>query len=114
MGDRIAVLREGGILAQYATPDELLTSPADDFVARFVGTDRSLKRLSLSTVGELQLLDANGYDRNGRPELGPDTTLRDALAIILSHGGQPLPVVDADGRVRGLVSTDLISGVLTV
>jgi osmoprotectant transport system ATP-binding protein len=114
MGDRIAVLREGGILAQYATPDELLTSPADDFVARFVGTDRSLKRLSLSTVGELQLLDANGYDRNGRPELGPDTTLRDALAIILSHGGQPLPVVDEDGRVRGLVSTDLISGVLTV
>jgi osmoprotectant transport system ATP-binding protein len=113
MGDRIAVLREGGILAQYATPDELLTSPADDFVARFVGVDRSLMRLSLSTVGELELLTADGYERNGRPELGPDTSLRDALALILSHGGEPLPVVDESGRVRGLVSTELISGVLS-
>jgi len=113
MGDRIAVLREGGILAQYATPDELLTSPADDFVARFVGVDRSLKRLSLSTVGELELLAPDGYERNGRPELGPDTSLRDALALILSHGGEPLPVVDESGRVQGLVSTELISGVLS-
>jgi osmoprotectant transport system ATP-binding protein len=113
MGDRIAVLREGGILAQYATPDELLTSPADDFVARFVGTDRSLKRLSLSTVGELDLMPADGYERNGRPQLGHDTSLRDALALILSHGGEPLAVVDENGRVTGLVSTELISGVLS-
>jgi osmoprotectant transport system ATP-binding protein len=113
MGDRIAILREGGILAQYAPPDELLTSPADDFVARFVGTDRSLKRLSLSTVGELDLMPANGYERNGLPELPHDTSLRDALAIILSHGGKPLPVVDENGQVTGLVSTELISRLIT-
>ena len=40
MGDRIAILREGGVLAQYAPPDELLAAPADDFVAQFVGVDR--------------------------------------------------------------------------
>ena len=34
MGDRIAILREGGVLAQYDTPDEILAHPADDFVAR--------------------------------------------------------------------------------
>ncbi len=34
MGDRIAVLQVGGVLAQYATPEELLMAPADDFVAR--------------------------------------------------------------------------------
>jgi osmoprotectant transport system ATP-binding protein len=113
MGDRIAVLREGGILAQYATPDKLLTTPADDFVARFVGTDRSLKRLSLATVGDLDLLPPDGYERNGKPELGANTTLRDALSLILSHGGQPLPVVDGNGRVQGLVSTELISGILS-
>jgi osmoprotectant transport system ATP-binding protein len=113
MGDRIAVLRQGGILAQYATPDELLTNPADDFVAQFVGADRSLKRLSLSTVGELDLMPANGYDRNGRPELEHTATLRDALAAILSHGGQPLAVVDGQGEVKGLVSTELISRVLS-
>ena len=44
MGDRIAILRKGGKLAQYAPPDELLTSPATDFVEDFVGADRALKR----------------------------------------------------------------------
>src|SRR5690348_11598795 len=57
MGDRIAVMREGGILAQYATPDELLANPADEFVASFVGADRGLKRLTLSQLGDIQLLD---------------------------------------------------------
>ena len=37
MGDRIAILREGGVLAQYATPDEILASPADEFVASLRG-----------------------------------------------------------------------------
>ena len=47
LGDRIAILREGGVLAQYDTPDELLAHPVDEFVARFVGEDRALRRLSL-------------------------------------------------------------------
>jgi len=58
MGDRIAVLREGGRLAQYATPAELLMAPADDFVEDFVGADRALKRLSLMTVGDIDLWEA--------------------------------------------------------
>jgi len=58
MGDRIAVLREGGRLAQYATPAELLMAPADDFVEDFVGADRALKRLSLLTVGDIDLWEA--------------------------------------------------------
>src|SRR5581483_8034061 len=47
MGDRIAILREGGVLAQYDTPDAVLARPADDFVARFIGEDRALRRLAL-------------------------------------------------------------------
>ncbi|HYC81195.1 MAG TPA: ATP-binding cassette domain-containing protein, partial [Solirubrobacterales bacterium] len=43
MGDRIAVLQEGGHLAQYSTPDELLGAPATSFVEDFVGADRALK-----------------------------------------------------------------------
>src|ERR1700756_3845260 len=46
LGDRIAILREGGRLAQYDTPRAILARPADEFVARFVGADRGLKRLS--------------------------------------------------------------------
>ena len=58
MGDRIAILREGGVLAQYDTPEEILADPADDFVARFVGADRGLKRLSLRRLGDLELIPA--------------------------------------------------------
>ena len=58
MGDRIAVLKEGGQLAQYATPAELLMAPADDFVEDFVGADRALKRLALLRVADIDLWEA--------------------------------------------------------
>ena len=58
MGDRIAVMRLGGHLAQYATPAELLMAPADGFVEDFVGADRALKRLSLLRVGDINLWEA--------------------------------------------------------
>lgn len=46
LGDRIAVLRVGGVLAQFSSPDDLLAYPADDFVASFVGRDRGYRALS--------------------------------------------------------------------
>ena len=55
MGDLVAVMQVGGHLAQFGPPDEILAAPANDFVARFVGADRGLKRLSLTRVGELEL-----------------------------------------------------------
>ena len=54
MGDRIAILREGGVLAQYDTPDAILEHPADDFVAQFIGEDRALRRLALQTLRDVQ------------------------------------------------------------
>jgi osmoprotectant transport system ATP-binding protein len=58
MGDRIAVLKEGGRLAQFATPAELLMDPADEFVEDFVGADRALKRLALLRVADIDLWKA--------------------------------------------------------
>jgi osmoprotectant transport system ATP-binding protein len=58
MGDRIAILREGGKLAQYATPAELLMAPGDGFVEDFVGADRALKRLALMRVADIDLWQA--------------------------------------------------------
>jgi osmoprotectant transport system ATP-binding protein len=58
MGDRIAVMRKGGKVAQYATPAELLMSPADGFVEDFVGADRALKRLALMRVSDIDLWEA--------------------------------------------------------
>jgi len=55
MGDLVAVMRTGGHLAQYAAPSEILADPASEFVARFVGADRGLKRLALIRVADLDL-----------------------------------------------------------
>ena len=58
MGDLVAVMQVGGRLEQFAPPADILANPASEFVARFVGADRGLKRLSLSRVDALQLQPA--------------------------------------------------------
>ncbi len=146
MGDRIAILREGGHLVQFDTPERILAEPADDFVARFVGLDRGLKRLSLSSLSDLSLEAAETVkdgtpvaarsdpnrvvfvDDQGRPvgRLGadgpepvgavgdPNTSLRDALSLIMSDANRALVVVDADGAVAGLARIEVIAGALAI
>jgi osmoprotectant transport system ATP-binding protein len=69
MGDRIAILKQQSKIAQYDTPEKILTDPADDFVADFIGGGASIKRLSLSTVEDIEPADwpvaslADGYER---------------------------------------------------
>ncbi len=110
MGDRIAVLRRGGELAQFATPAELLMHPADEFVEEFVGADRALKRLALTRVRELDLrVLMPEHERDGHPRIDEDVPLRDALAELLQAGRQEGIVVDDSGRERGVISIDLIS-----
>jgi len=116
MGDRIAILREGGVLAQYDTPREILAHPADAFVAQFVGADRGLKRLSLTTLAELKLLEPNGagdgQGADGRRRVPVDTSVRDALSLMLSENGEPLAVVGEDGNVRGVFTLALVERLL--
>jgi osmoprotectant transport system ATP-binding protein len=116
MGDRIAILREGGVLAQYDTPQEILTRPADSFVAEFVGADRGLKRLALTTLAELDLLQPNGLRAEENPDgsrrVPRETSVRDALSVLLTGGGEPLTVIDPEGRVEGLVTLTLVEQLL--
>ncbi len=111
MGDRIAILREGGHLAQYATPADLLTNPADEVVAQFVGADRALKRLGLSTLAEVQLLAPNGNRPNANRVL-VTASVRDALSALLAAGGTMLTVVDDRDEIVGLATLELLGGLL--
>jgi len=111
VGDRIAILREGGKLAQYDTPDALLARPGDDFVARFVGADRGIKRLSLKTLAEIELDPLDGVVAPSAPD---GTTLRDALSLMLSAGSPRLVVLDGDGGApRGVLTLERLSELLT-
>jgi osmoprotectant transport system ATP-binding protein len=111
MGDRIAILREGGHLAQYGTPADILANPADEFVARFVGADRGLKRLSLTTLGELELPQPNGH----RPQLRLPGTMsaRDALSALLTDGGDGALVVAQGGEIQGIATIAVLGGLLS-
>jgi osmoprotectant transport system ATP-binding protein len=105
MGDRIAILKQGGFLAQYDTPENILSSPNSEFVASFVGTDRILKRLSLVRVGEIELEPANG-DTEGLPRISERLTVRDALSEIIGSSATR-GVVEKDGE-KWLLTIDTI------
>ena len=102
MGDRIAILKEGGILAQYATPAELLMYPAEPFVEDFVGADRALKRLALQRVRDIDLWKAATV-RAGEPVAEARKQLEEAdLDIAL--------LVDDQGRPKGWLSERGLQG----
>ncbi|GHH87627.1 ABC transporter ATP-binding protein [Streptomyces sulfonofaciens] len=115
MGTRIAVLREGGHLAQYDTPQALLKEPADEFVARFVGADRGLKRLTLIRLADLELSapgaeaqEAEPHGARTLPSLPGDASLRSALSLMIADGTGALRVTGPDGRVLGTVTLDAV------
>ena len=109
LGDRIAILREGGVLAQYDTPEALLAHPADEFVARFLGADRGLKLLALRRLDELPLAPLDG---SSGPTADGSTTLRDALSLMITTGSRSLVVVDGGGEARGVVTLDVLAGLV--
>jgi osmoprotectant transport system ATP-binding protein len=110
MGDRIAILREGGTLAQYDTPDAILAHPADEFVERFIGEDRALRRLALRRVGDVPL----GPVRGQTPDMAnPDTatvavtaTVRNAVSLLLETGRGEVLVVGDDGAPLGVLTLE--------
>jgi osmoprotectant transport system ATP-binding protein len=101
VGDRIAIIRRGGHLAQYDTPREILERPADAFVAEFVGPDRALKALALHTLAELELRPSAAGPRAPRT-----ATVRDALSLLVEQHAETLAVTDGDGRVLGSLTKD--------
>jgi osmoprotectant transport system ATP-binding protein len=96
LGDQVVVLREGGTLAQAASPVELLAAPADTFVADFVGSARGYRALGFESCdGELRLTD-EPTATVGQPV--PPGHGRWVLAVDENHA--PLGWIDRDG-VRG-------------
>ena len=105
MGDRIAIMKEGGVLAQYGAPQEILEAPADEFVESFVGADRGLKELALHRIRELDL----GPVRHGSPvTVEMEDTLRDALSAMLVSDADYARVRDGSPDVIGTITLDQI------
>jgi osmoprotectant transport system ATP-binding protein len=107
MGHRIAILRDGE-LVQYDTPDHILAAPANEFVADFVGADRGLKRLRVWRLGDLELEPAP-HDGPAGLTAPEDTSLLDAMSLLLVEGKERLTVLDGEGRPKGALALEAIT-----
>ena len=130
LGDRIAVFATGGRLAQYDTPDEVLTHPADDFVSQFVGGGAAVRRLSLLELAHLQLEEVSTASGSGLPQISPGMdgwvsvpgtttppklvtvpitgTIYDAVDVMLDTRVPLVLVVGEDGSAKGALRWDAL------
>jgi osmoprotectant transport system ATP-binding protein len=133
LASRIVLMRDGRIV-QRDFPEQMLSHPLSAFVERFLGSERSLKRLSRLRVcdamragfrmpgmpcevhgdratgagfaapgnpGPASAQVAKDAQQAGEPVLDPESDLRQALALLLEHGRERLPVRDGSGRTLG-------------
>ncbi|MDQ3985017.1 MAG: betaine/proline/choline family ABC transporter ATP-binding protein [Actinomycetota bacterium] len=105
MSDRIAILNKGAVLEQYAPPEEILRAPANDFVRKFVGSERGLKRLTLVKVNDIEIEQG--------PVVAPDASVDEARAAMEKSGFDWVSVVE-DGDLLGWVDVDALNGKSTV
>jgi osmoprotectant transport system ATP-binding protein len=106
LGDNVAVMRSGGALAQFAAPPELLSRPADAFVAAFIGRDRGYRALGFAATGPLPLLDERAV-RLGDPVRNAREHERDGWVLVVDAAGAPqgwlavadLPEEPLDGKI---------------
>jgi osmoprotectant transport system ATP-binding protein len=102
LGDRIAVLRQGGILEQYDTPAAILGNPASDFVADFVGADRGLKRLAVTAIVPTDL--------EHPPVVHLDDSASEAHESMRAAGARWAVVLDHQDGLHGWVSQEGLAG----
>jgi osmoprotectant transport system ATP-binding protein len=111
MGDKIAVMRQGGKLAQFASPAELLTYPKGKFVEDFVGADRALKRLALQRVKDIDLWRAP-LVREGEAISEVHAKIHEAdidIPLLVDENNKPVGWLSSRGMAGERVTRDLRS-----
>jgi osmoprotectant transport system ATP-binding protein len=101
MADRIAILNIGGVLEQLAPPEQILREPANEFVRRFVGAERGLKRLALIEVSHIEVEDG--------PVVSPEDTAEKARSVMREFGFDWTSVLE-DGQLLGWVDERMLEG----
>ncbi|MCV7058203.1 ABC transporter ATP-binding protein [Mycolicibacterium gilvum] len=94
LGDRVAVFGRGGVLEQYDAPARLLSNPANDSVAGFVGADRGYRGLQFFHATGLPLHDIRHV---GEPEIDALTLGSGDWVLVTRPDGTPYAWIDAEG-----------------
>jgi osmoprotectant transport system ATP-binding protein len=101
LGDCIALLQVGGVLAQFGPPADVLRSPANDFVRRFLGEERALKRMALLKVSDVEL--------GSGPVVAVDSSPDEARTVMKQHGVDWVGLRDGERLLGWVWASDLDS-----
>ena len=115
MGDRIAVLREQSVIAQFDTPERILSDPADAFVAEFIGAGASLKRLGLARVRDFALAEwpVSRVSQGRDAALAALAGSRAGSVLLLDDSGRPVRWADRHDLARGAGPLDRVGSPVT-
>jgi osmoprotectant transport system ATP-binding protein len=107
VGDRICLLEMQARVAQYDTPEAILTRPASKYVSDFLGSEQLVRRMSVVTI-DPQTLEPASEPRPGEPRIERRTTLTDAFAAALSSPTERAAVFDGDRYIGAFTATSLL------
>ncbi|MDY6999331.1 MAG: ATP-binding cassette domain-containing protein [Actinomycetota bacterium] len=94
IGDRVAVFGRGGVLEQYDAPERLLSNPANDFVAGFIGADRGYRGLQFRHATGLPMHELRTV---GEPDIDTMDLAPGQWALVTKPDGAPYGWIDAAG-----------------
>jgi osmoprotectant transport system ATP-binding protein len=108
IGDRICLLEMQAKVAQYDTPEAILTRPASPYVAEFLGRERLVRRMSVVTIDPLALDHPSGGPRPDEPRVPLGSSLTEAFAAALASPTERAAVFENDRYVGAFTATSLL------
>jgi osmoprotectant transport system ATP-binding protein len=108
VADRICLLKMQGKIAQYDTPDAILTRPADEYVAEFLGRERIVRRMSVVTIDGETLEHPAGGPPAGEPRVALTSSLSEAFAAALSSPDERAAVFDGERYAGSFTANSLL------
>ena len=108
VGDRICLMKMQAEIAQYDTPDAILTRPASDYVSQFLGRDRLVRRMSIEPIHHDALEHPAGGPAANEPRVQANSTLSEAFAAALSSPTEKAAVIDGERYIGSFSATSLL------
>ncbi len=108
VGDRICLMKMQAEIAQYDTPDAILTRPASDYVSEFLGRERLVRRMSIEPIHPDALEHPAGGPAANEPRVSVTSTLSEAFAAALSSPTERAAVFDGERYLGSFSATSLL------
>jgi osmoprotectant transport system ATP-binding protein len=108
VGDRICLMQMQAKIAQYDTPERILTQPASDYVAEFLGRERLVRRMSVVTIDPSTLEHPAAGAAGGEPRVQLTSSLTEAFAAALTSPTERVAVFDGESYVGTFTAASLL------